>query len=93
MPDTRYQSHPTAPDQPVADTGLVDRLTIISRDASPAALEFHRQHLGEQGYAIAGRIERHRCQVIDGPGRPTELFDGVPFYAATFIRTRPGSIG
>ncbi len=90
MPDSLSQIDQLPPDQPSPGDDDCERLTIIARDATPAALEFHRQRLGEQGYSIAGRIERHRFQLVDGPGRPSDLFSGSPFYAATFIRTNSG---
>ena len=49
-------------------------------------MEYHRRRLGEQGYAIEGPIGRHKFVVVEDSGASVELFDGAPYYAATFIR-------
>ena len=66
--------------------GEDERVTVIAREFTPAAMEFHRRRLGEQGYAIEGPIGRHKFVVVEDTGATTELFDGAPYYAATFIR-------
>jgi hypothetical protein len=63
-----------------------ERVTVIAKEFTPAAMEYHRRRLGEQGYAIEGPIGRHKFVVIEDTGASVELFDGVPYYAATFIR-------
>jgi hypothetical protein len=63
-----------------------ERVTVIAKEFTPAAMEYHRRRLGEQGYAIEGPIGRHKFVVIEDTGALVELFDGVPYYAATFIR-------
>ena len=51
------------------DEGLEhERITIVSKDFTPAAMEFHRRRMGEQGYAIEGPIVRKRLYHVDGPG-------------------------
>ncbi len=64
----------------------VERVTVIAKEFTPAAMEYHRRRMGEQGYAIEGPIGRHKFFLIEGPGDPVDLFDGEPYYAATFIR-------
>lgn len=66
----------------------VERITVIARDFTPAAMEFHRRKLGREGFTIEGPIGRHKFVLVEGPGEPTELFDGEAYFAATFIRSR-----
>ena len=68
------------------DDGQDERVTVIAKEFTPAAMEYHRRRLGEQGYAIEGPIGRHRFVVVEDTGASVELFDGAPYYAATFIR-------
>ena len=63
-----------------------ERVTVIAKEFTPAAMEYHRRRLGEQGYAIEGPIGRHKFVVVENSGASVELFDGAPYYAATFIR-------
>ncbi len=63
-----------------------ERVTVIAKEFTPAAMEYHRRRLGEQGYAIEGPIGRHKFVVVEDSGASVELFDGAPYYAATFIR-------
>ena len=66
--------------------GQDERVTVIAKEFTPAAMEFHRRRLGQQGYAIEGPIGRHKFVVIEDTGASVELFDGEAYYAATFIR-------
>jgi hypothetical protein len=68
------------------DDGQDQRVTVIAKEFTPAAMEYHRRRLGEQGYAIEGPIGRHKFVVVEDSGASVELFDGAPYYAATFIR-------
>ena len=68
-----------------------ERITIVSKDFTPAAMEFHRRRMGEQGYAIEGPIVRKRLYHVDGPGAPEALLDGEEHYAVTFIREKPAA--
>ena len=68
------------------DDGQDERVTVIAKEFTPAAMEYHRRRLGEQGYAIEGPIGRHKFVVVEDSGASVELFDGAPYYAATFIR-------
>ena len=60
-------------------------LTIIAPTAGEAMAQFKTRHLGEQGYAIAGKIGRHQFSLVGGEGS-TELFSGNGMIAATFSR-------
>ena len=66
----------------------VDRLSVLAKEFTPAAMEYHRREMGKEGYSLEGPIVRHRYSVIDGPGVPTDLFDGEEFYTATFVRRK-----
>ncbi len=68
------------------DDAQDERVTVIAKEFTPAAMEYHRRRLGEQGYAIEGPIGRHKFVVVEDSGASVELFDGAPYYAATFIR-------
>lgn len=79
MNDLHPQEHP--PERHEATDR--DCITILARDSAAATQEFNRLGLGRQGFAIAGRVERHRFAFADGSPAP---FDGEPLFAATYIR-------
>jgi hypothetical protein len=60
-------------------------LTIIAPTAGEAMAQFKARGLGEQGYAISGKIGRHQFSIVGG-GDSTELFSGNGMIAATFNR-------
>jgi hypothetical protein len=93
MLDDRRLHEPLQPPATPTETEDLERLTIIApyAGAGSVSLEFHRQRLRELGFVLAGRIERHQFQQVDGPDYPVEMFDGRPYYAATFIRPIPSS--
>lgn len=63
-----------------------ERITILAREFTPAALEFHRGRMAEKGYRMEGAITARRFKIIEGEGRPADLFDGDLLYAATFVK-------
>jgi len=63
-----------------------DRITVLAKEFTPAAMEFHRRAMGAKGYSLDGPIVAHRFLMLEGLGEPVELFDGEPYYAATFVR-------
>jgi len=63
-----------------------DRITVLAKEFTPAAMEFHRRAMGAKGYSLAGPVVAHKLLMLEGLGEPVELFDGVPYYAATFVR-------
>lgn len=65
-----------------------ERITIVSRDFTPAAMEFHRRRMGDQGYTIEGPIVRGRLYHVDGPGAPEPMLDADECFSVTFIRPR-----
>jgi hypothetical protein len=60
-------------------------LTIIAPTASEAMAQFSARGLAAQGYAIAGKIGRHRFSLV-GNEDSTDLFAGNGMIAATFMR-------
>jgi hypothetical protein len=62
------------------------RITILARNFSAAAMEFHRSKMAERGYRMDGRIEPAVFQMIEDLEPPTDLFDGEPLFAVTFVK-------
>lgn len=62
------------------------RITVLAREFTPAALEYHRRKMGARGYELEGRITKRTFFMIEGADAPKELFDGEALYAVTFIR-------
>ncbi len=63
-----------------------ERITVLSEDFTPAAMEFHRRNMSERGYRMEGGVNPHTFLLTDGITEPTTLFEGKPHYAVTFIR-------
>jgi hypothetical protein len=68
------------------NTDLPERITVLAREFTPAAMEFHRRNMSEKGYRMEGQIVRRKFQMIEGLGAPKDLFEGELFYAVTFVR-------
>lgn len=62
-------------------------LTIISPIASATIFEFHRQRLAKQGYMLNSKIQKHQFELVDEEARVTKLFDGKPYYSATYTKS------
>ena len=60
-------------------------VTIIGANMDAVMRQFRAQGLDRDGYAITGRIDRHRFEMADATG-VHDLFDGAPMLAATFMR-------
>ena len=67
-----------------------DRITVLAKEFTPAAMEFHRRSMSDKGYALDGQIVSQKFMMLDGPGEPSELFDGEVYYAARFVRRDVG---
>ena len=67
-----------------------DRITVLAKEFTPAAMEFHRRAMSDKGYALDGQIASQKFMMLDGPGEPSELFDGEVYYAARFVRRDVG---
>ncbi|GGY54241.1 AMP nucleosidase [Parvularcula lutaonensis] len=61
-----------------------ERITILAREFSAAALEFHRGKMAEKGYVMEGSITPRKFQMIEGHDAPKDLFDGDVLFAVTF---------
>ncbi|MCG8440551.1 MAG: hypothetical protein MI723_01960 [Caulobacterales bacterium] len=62
------------------------RITILARNFSAAAMEFHRSKMAERGYRMDGRIESAVYQMIEDLEPAKDLFDGEPLFAVTFVK-------
>jgi hypothetical protein len=67
-------------------TDTPERVTILAKSFTEAAMEFHRSKMAERGYRMEGRIEPHIFQIVDGLEPAKDLFDGEAYYAVTFVR-------
>ena len=67
-----------------------DHITVLAKEFTPAAMEFHRRAMSDKGYALDGQIVPQKFMMLDGPGEPSELFDGEVYYAARFVRRDVG---
>lgn len=63
-----------------------ERITIVAREFSAAALEFHRGRMAERGYRLEGSILPRKFQMIEGENGPKDLFDGEVLFAVTFVK-------
>jgi len=63
-----------------------ERVTILAKSFTEAAMEFHRSKMSARGYRMEGRIEPHLFQVVDGLEPAKDMFDGTPYFAVTFVR-------
>jgi len=61
-----------------------ERITILAREFSAAALEFHRGKMAQKGYVMEGSITPRNFQMIEGHDAPKDLFDGEVLFAVTF---------
>ena len=67
------------------DRRFDEYVTIIGPNMTEVMRQFHDQGLDEKGFAITGRIDRHRFEMADADG-VHHLFGGEPMLAATFMR-------
>ncbi len=63
-----------------------ERITILAREFTAAALEFHRGRMAEKGYRMEGSITPRNFKMIEGLDSPKDLFDGEPLFAVTFVK-------
>lgn len=63
-----------------------ERITILAREFTAAALEFHRGRMAEKGYRMEGSITPRTFKMIEGVEPPQDLFDGDTLFAVTFVR-------
>ena len=65
-----------------------ERISVLSREFTPAAMEFHRRNMAAQGYRLEGAITPRRLMLTDGLGEPQDLLEGEIHYVATFVRAQ-----
>ena len=65
-----------------------ERITVLSKDFMPAAMEYHRRAMADKGYRLDGSITPRKFLLIDGLGAPKELFNGETYFAVTFVRDK-----
>ena len=65
---------------------LPKRITVLAREFTPAAMEFHRRNMSAKGYRLEGRVTPRKFFLTDGLGEADALFDGKTYYAVTFVR-------
>ncbi|MDA8653884.1 AMP nucleosidase [Alphaproteobacteria bacterium] len=63
-----------------------ERITVLARDFTPAAMEFHRRNMSARGYRMEGQITARRFMMIEGVEEPKDLFEGEEMYSVTFVR-------
>lgn len=63
-----------------------ERITILAREFTAAALEFHRGRMAEKGYRMEGSITPRNFKMIEGMDPPKDLFEGDSLFAVTFIK-------
>jgi len=67
-----------------------ERITILAREFTAAALEFHRGKMASRGYRMEGSITPRHFQMIEGAEPPKDLFEGDPLFAVTFVKKDAG---
>lgn len=63
-------------------------ITIVARDMNDVMSQFQARGLDALGYAIVGRVGRHRFALAEG-GDSSDMFKGEFMLAATFMRRVP----
>lgn len=62
-----------------------DTISVLAKEFTAAALEFHRKEFGSRGYSLVGKIVPHQVYVVQEPGEEkTALAEPESFYVATF---------
>ena len=64
----------------------IERITVLAKDFTPAAMEFHKKNMSSKGYRMEGTIVPRRFQIIEGVDDAKDLFDGEEYYAVTFVK-------
>ena len=44
----------------------IERITVLAKDFTPAAMEFHKKNMSAKGYRMEGTIVPRRFQIIEG---------------------------
>ena len=64
----------------------IERITVLAKDFTPAAMEFHKKNMSAKGYRMEGTIVPRRFQIIEGVDDAKDLFNGEEYYAVTFVK-------
>ena len=64
----------------------IERITVLAKDFTPAAMEFHKKNMSAKGYRMEGTIVPRRFQIIEGVDDAKDLFEGEEYYAVTFVK-------
>ena len=64
----------------------IERITVLAKEFTPAAMEFHRKNMNEKGYRMEDRIVPRKFQMISGAEEAQDLFDGKEYFAVTFVK-------
>jgi hypothetical protein len=72
--------------EPAMSSKDPERVTILAREFTAAALEFHRGKMAEKGYRMEGSITPRSFKMIEGAAPPKDLFEGDPLFAVTFVK-------
>ena len=59
----------------------IERITVLAKDFTPAAMEFHKKNMSAKGYRMEGTIVPRRFQIIEGVDDAKDLFEGEEYYA------------
>lgn len=61
-------------------------LTIVAGSVREAMGQFRKRGLGAKGYALVGKVDRHRFELVSGGDESAPMFDGTSMVAATYRR-------
>ena len=64
----------------------IERITVLAKEFTPAAMEFHRKNMSARGYRMEGTIVPRKFQMISGAEEAQDLFDGKEYFAVTFVK-------
>ncbi|MBE8191270.1 MAG: AMP nucleosidase [Alphaproteobacteria bacterium] len=68
------------------DDDIPERITVLAKDFTPAAMEFHRRNMSARGYRMEGQIAPRVYMLLEGESEPQPLLDGEEYYSVTFVR-------
>ena len=62
----------------------IDRITVLAKDFTPAAMEFHKKNMSAKGYRMEGTTLDSKTTILDENAK--DLFDGEEYFAVTFVK-------
>ena len=63
----------------------IERITVLAKDFTPAAMEFHKKNMSAKGYRMEGTIVPRRFQIIEGVDDAKDLFEGEEYLSLIHI--------